>query len=306
MKILLLGRNGQVGWELQRALVPLGSVTALARDDRDGLCADLGQPDRLAATVRHVAPDVIVNAAAYTAVDQAEEEQEEAHAINATAPSVLAAEARALGALLVHYSTDYVFNGSGERPWNEGDKTAPLNVYGCSKREGERAVQESGCRHLIFRTSWVYAARGRNFIRTMLHLAAERDTLKVIGDQYGAPTGAELIADVTAQVLARLAAKPENGGLYHLAAAGETTWHEYARFVIARACDDNWPVKVQEEAIEKVSTGFLPVKAARPLNSRLDCTQVKETFGIVLPDWRSGVLRALQEILACEGKEAIS
>lgn len=306
MKILLLGPNGQVGWELQRALAPLGSVTALARGGRDGLNADLGQPDRLGVIVRQVAPDVIVNAAAYTAVDRAEEEPEVAHAINAAAPSVLAAEARGLGAWLVHYSTDYVFNGSGERPWHEGDATGPLNVYGSSKGEGDLAVQESGCRYLIFRTSWVYAARGKNFIRTMLNLAAERDALQIIGDQYGAPTGAELIADVTAQILARLSPKSEAGGLYHLAADGETTWHEYARFVIGAARDAGWPTKVQDDAIENVSTGFFPVLAQRPLNSRLDCTLLQETFGIALPDWRSGVLRALQEVLDCEGKEAIS
>ncbi|WP_018169541.1 dTDP-4-dehydrorhamnose reductase [Thioalkalivibrio sp. ALMg9] len=300
MRILLLGSNGQVGWELQRALAPLGELTALTRKETGGLCGDLTRPDRLAATVRQVAPDVIVNAAAYTAVDQAESEPELAHAVNVTAPEVLAAEAQALGAWLVHYSTDYVFDGTGAGPWSEDDVTGPLNVYGQTKRKGEAAIQASGCRHLIFRTSWVYASRGRNFIRTILRLAAERDALQVIDDQFGAPTGAELIADTTAQILSQPLDREEPPGLYHLAAAGETTWHGFARLVIATARDAGWPVRVPDQAIHAVPTEAFPTVARRPGNSRLNCNKLETNFGLRMPDWHRGALRALDEILACE------
>ena len=300
MKILLLGSNGQVGWELQRALAPLGEITAPTRKETGRLCGDLARPDRLAATVRQVAPDVIVNAAAYTAVDQAESEPELARAVNATAPEVLAAEAQALGAWLVHYSTDYVFDGTGADPWSEDDATGPLNVYGQTKREGEVAIQASGCRHLIFRTSWVYASRGKNFIRTMLRLAADRDALQVIDDQFGAPTGAELVADTTAQILSQPLHRTEISGLYHLAAVGETTWHGFARLVIATARDAGWPVRVPDQAIQAVPTEAFPTAACRPGNSRLNCNKLETTFGLRMPDWRGGALRALDEILACE------
>jgi len=300
MRILLLGANGQVGWELQRALAPVGELIALGRSGQNELTGDLARPDTLIATIRHLAPEVIVNAAAYTAVDKAESEESLARAVNAAAPAAMAEEAKRLGALLVHYSTDYVFDGSGDRPWEEADPTAPLNVYGRTKREGEIAILESGCKHLILRTSWVYAARGHNFIRTMLRLSSERETLQVIDDQHGAPTGAELIADVTAQILNRARARPETGGLYHLAAAGETTWHEYARFVIEHAREAGWPVKTSMNGIEPVKTDHFPVKAKRPLNSLLDCTGLKKAFGICLPDWRAGVERSLREILVCE------
>lgn len=300
MKILLLGSNGQVGWELQRALAPLGSVTAVTRDGGGGLCGDLSQPDALAATAQAVAPDVIVNAAAYTAVDQAEDEPELAEAVNATAPAVLAREARALGAWLVHYSTDYVFDGTGVQPWHEKDPTGPLNVYGRTKREGEVAIQDSGCRHLIFRTSWVYASRGKNFIRTMLRLAAERDALQVIDDQHGAPTGSALIADVTAQALPMVMRQPELGELYHLAAAGETTWHGYALRVIEEARRAGWHVKVAPEAIASVTTDAFPTKARRPGNSRLACSRLEDAFDLCMPPWQQGVDHALAEILACE------
>lgn len=300
MRIVLLGRTGQVGWELQRSLASLGEVTALGRHGGGGLCGDLSQLEALAATVRRLAPDVIVNAAAYTAVDQAESEPELAETINATAPAVLAAEARALGAWLVHYSTDYVFDGSGDRPWTETDPAAPINVYGRTKWEGEEAIRQSGCRHLIFRTSWLYAARGGNFIRTMLRLASERDALRVIDDQFGVPTGAELIADVTAAALIRCVNEGKEGGLYHLAAAGETTWCAYARHVIATAREAGWPVRVVDEAIEPVTTEAFPTPAQRPHNSRLDTTRLEETFGLQMPDWRAGVDRALDEILRCD------
>ncbi|MQM37975.1 dTDP-4-dehydrorhamnose reductase [wastewater metagenome] len=301
MTILLFGPNGQVGWELQRALAPLGEVIPLDRHGRDGLRGDLTDPDALREAIRTVRPAVIVNAAAYTAVDRAESEPERAEAINATAPGVIAEQARAQGALLVHYSTDYVFDGSGDRPWCENDVTGPLSVYGRSKLEGENAIRASGCTHLIFRTSWVYAARGKNFIRTMLRLARERDALQVIDDQYGAPTGAELIADVTAHALPTVTAQPECAGLYHLAAAGETTWHGYARWVIEQARAAGWPVSVADEAVARVSTEAFPVQAARPRNSRLDCSGLERTFGLSMPDWQRGVDHALTEIVACEG-----
>ncbi len=304
MKILLLGSNGQVGWELQRALAPLGTVIAATRDGEAGLCGDLSQPDALAATVRGVAPDVIVNAAAYTAVDQAEDEPELAEAVNAIAPAVLAREAQALGAWLVHYSTDYVFDGTGVQPWCEEDPTGPLNVYGRTKCEGEMAIQHSGCHHLIFRTSWVYASRGKNFIRTMLRLAVERDAMQVIDDQHGAPTGAALIADVTAQALPLAIRQSPLGGLYHLAAAGETTWLGYALRVIEQARREGWPVKVAPEAIASVTTDAFPTKARRPGNSRLDYSRLEEAFGLCMPQWQQGVDHALAEILACEPAQA--
>ncbi|QDZ38653.1 dTDP-4-dehydrorhamnose reductase [Euhalothece natronophila Z-M001] len=301
MKILLLGCQGQVGWELQRSLAPLGEVIALIRHNTDGLCGDLNQPTALARTIKTLTPNVIVNAAAYTAVDQAESESDLAQAINAVGPSVLARETQKLGALLVHYSTDYVFDGSGAKPWREDDRTVPLNVYGQTKRAGERAIQESDCRHLIFRTSWVYASRGKNFIRTMLRLAAERDALQVIDDQYGAPTGAALIADVTAQALPLALRKPELEGLYHLAASGETTWHGYACRVIEQARQAGWPVKIAEQDVWPIATDAFPVVAQRPNNSRLDCTRLEEAFGLYLPAWQRGVDHTLAEILDCGG-----
>lgn len=296
MKVLLLGNHGQVGWELCRALAPLSNIVALGRAEG----ADLSRLDKLAATVHRVAPDVIINAAAYTAVDQAEPEPQLAHTINAEAPAVLARQARELDAWLVHYSTDYVFDGCGERPWQEADRTNPINTYGRTKLAGEEAIRQSGCAHLIFRTSWVYAARGKNFIRTMLRLAAERDTLQVIDDQHGAPTGAELIADTTAHALPAAIANPALSGLYHLAADGETTWHGYAYSVIAQARRAGWPVKVADAHIAAVTTSAFPVKAARPGNSRLDCKRLEEAFGLRMPNWRCGVDRVITEILACD------
>ena len=236
MKILLLGKNGQVGWELQRSLAPLGEVLALDRHST-AWCGDLSQPERLAQTVRSWRPDVIVNAAAHTAVDKAESEPDLARCLNATAPAALALAAAEVGAWLLHYSTDYVFNGQGNTPWQETDATGPLSVYGQTKLEGEQAVVASGCKHLIFRTSWVYGARGGNFARTMLRLAGERERLTVIDNQHGAPTGADLIADVTAHAI-RQVMQPQAAslaGIYHLVAGGETTWHGYARHVIAQA-----------------------------------------------------------------------
>ncbi len=295
MKILLLGKNGQVGWELQRALAPLGELVALDREGKDGMCGDLSRPDDLPRTVRDLAPDIIVNAAAYTAVDKAEGDADQARRINAEAVGALAAEAARLDALLVHYSTDYVFDGSGATPWREEDAPAPLSVYGRTKLEGEQSIVASGCRHLIFRTSWVYAARGHNFARTMLRLAAERERLTVIDDQHGAPTGAELIADVTAHAIRATMPRPELGGLYHLAASGETTWHGYATYVIEQARALGRSLAVQE--IAPIPTSAYPTPATRPLNSRLDTSRLTAAFDLTMPHWSVGVARMLHEIL---------
>ena len=295
MKILLLGKNGQVGWELQRALAPLGAMVALDRAGADGLRGDLEDLDGLARTVRKLAPNVIVNAAAYTAVDKAETDVARAQCINAEAPGVLAAAAAEVGALLVHYSTDYVFDGSGDNPWREDSPTGPLSVYGRTKLAGEDAIRASGCRHLIFRTSWVHAARGGNFARTMLRLAAERERLTVIADQIGAPTGADLIADVSAHAIRASLAAPALSGTYHLVADGETSWHGYARFVIETARELGVSLKVEE--IAPIATRDYPTAAARPLNSRLDTQRLRSAFGLHLPDWRDGVARMLREIL---------
>ncbi len=296
MKILLLGKNGQVGWELQRALAPLGALVALDRAGADGLRGDLEDLDGLARTVRKLAPDVIVNAAAYTAVDKAETDVARAQCINAEAPGVLAAAAAEVGALLVHYSTDYVFDGSGDKPWREDSPTGPLSVYGRTKLAGEDAIRASGCRHLIFRTSWVHAARGGNFARTMLRLGAERERLTVIADQIGAPTGADRIADVSAHAIRASLASPALCGTYHLVADGETSWHGYARFVIETARELGVALKVEE--IAPIATRDYPTAAARPLNSRLDTQRLRSAFGLHLPDWRDGVARMLREILS--------
>ena len=297
MRILLLGKNGQVGWELQRSLALLGELTALDRHGADGLCGDLGDPEGIAATVRAVQPQLIVNAAAYTAVDQAESEPELARRINAAAPAVLAREAAAGGALLVHYSTDYVFDGSGERPWREDDATGPLSVYGQTKLEGEQAILASGCAHLILRTSWVYAARGGNFAKTMLRLAQERERLTVIDDQWGAPTGAELIADVSAHAIAQTRQQPGKAGIYHLAPAGETTWFQYAKHVIAQAQQAQAAIKIKATEILPIPTSAYPTPARRPHNSRLDTRKLQAAFGLSLPPWQRGVDRMLVEIL---------
>ncbi|MBL0282565.1 MAG: dTDP-4-dehydrorhamnose reductase [Zoogloea sp.] len=297
MKILLLGKNGQVGWELQRSLAPLGQLVALDHDGAPGLSGDFAHPESLAATVRSVAPDLIVNAAAHTAVDKAESEPEFARALNALAPFVLAREAAACGALLVHYSTDYVFDGSGSAPRSEDAPTGPLSVYGATKLEGEELIRASGCRHLIFRTSWVYAARGGNFARTMLRLAADRDRLTVINDQHGAPTGAELLADVTAHAARMTLATPALAGTYHLVAGGETTWYDYARHVIEFARARGVPIQVALDAIEPVPTHAFPTPARRPANSRLATHKLQAAFGLVVPPWQQGVERMLNEIL---------
>jgi dTDP-4-dehydrorhamnose reductase len=296
MKILLLGKRGQVGWELQRSLAPLGEIVALSSDSQS-YCGDLTNLQGLADTVRRVKPDIIVNAAAHTAVDKAESEPELSRIINADAVAVLAREAKLLDAWLIHYSTDYVFDGSGVKPWSEVDVTGPLGVYGATKLAGEQAIQDSGCKHLIFRTSWVYGARGNNFAKTMLRLAAERDSLTVIDDQVGAPTGADLLADVSAQTIRSILNTPELGGLYHLVAAGETTWHGYARFVIDFARKNGQQLKTIPESISPVPSSAFSTPAQRPKNSRLDTRKLQTNFNLTLPQWQAGVARMLAECL---------
>jgi dTDP-4-dehydrorhamnose reductase len=301
MKILLFGRNGQVGWELQRSLAPLGELIALGRDaagNPDGLCGDLCDLAGLARTVHTVRPDVIVNAAAHTAVDKAESEPEVACLLNATAPGVLADAAQALGAWLVHYSTDYVFDGSGTAPWQESDATGPLGVYGQTKLEGEQALARCD-RHLILRTSWVYGARGGNFAKTMLRLASTRETLNVINDQIGAPTGADLLADATAHTIRQAAASQDSSrlaGVYHLAAGGHTSWFEYAKYVLAQAQLALPAIQIVAKQVNPVASSAFPTPARRPHNSRLDTRKLQTAFGLNLPHWQTGVARMLSEI----------
>jgi dTDP-4-dehydrorhamnose reductase len=299
MKILLLGKDGQVGWELARALAPLGELVAWGRQDADFL-----DPESLRARVRSIRPGVIVNAAAYTAVDRAEGDEATARMVNAIAPGVLAEEARAGGAWLVHYSTDYVFDGSKEGAWTELDATAPLSAYGRTKCEGEERIRASGAQHLILRTSWVYGARGGNFAKTMLRLAKEREQLSVVADQHGAPTGAALLADATALALYRIfLAGPDAGafaGAYHLAAGGSTTWHAYARHVLARAREHGMLLKAGPEQVQPIASSAFAAPAARPANSRLDCSKFSSRFGLALPDWRYHVDRLVAELAAKE------
>lgn len=299
MKILLLGKNGQVGWELQRSLAPLGELLAADRQ-----IADLENPQQLRELVSDYKPSIIVNASAYTSVDKAESEPERAKAINTDAVALLAEEARRIDSCLIHYSTDYVFNGSGSTPYPEFAPTAPLNVYGKTKLEGELAIQASGCRHLIFRTSWVYAARGNNFIKTMLRLAKEREQLSVINDQIGAPTGAELIADVTSFILRTLEQQADISGVYHLVASGATSWHNYACFILEQARKAGVALKINPPAVKAIPSSEYLVAASRPLNSRLDNQKLQKKFGIHLPVWQHGVARALEEIIENSEKQA--
>jgi dTDP-4-dehydrorhamnose reductase len=296
MKILLLGANGQVGWALRRRLAPLGQLVALERGSKDW-CGDIANLPALAATVQGLRPDVIVNAAAHTAVDRAESEPDLAHTLNALAPGLLATEAAKINALLVHYSTDYVFDGSGDQPWTEDRQAAPLSVYGKSKREGEQAIQAAGNRHLIFRTSWVYAARGSNFAKTILRLAQEKDSLSVINDQIGAPTGADLLADVSAHAIRHVLQRPNDCGLYHLTASGETSWHAYAEFVLAQAVVLQPTIHLTARQVLAVPTRVFKTAATRPLNSRLSTAKLRSMLAIELPHWQTGVTRMLAEIL---------
>jgi dTDP-4-dehydrorhamnose reductase len=298
--ILLLGKNGQVGRELQRSLAALGDLAALGRQD-----ADFTDFAALEDAVRGAAPDVIVNAAAYTAVDQAETDRATAYRVNAEAVDVLARLAAGRGAWLVHYSTDYVFDGKAAAPYSEHDETAPQNVYGASKLAGDVAVRDSGCRHLIFRTSWVYGRGGRNFMHVILKLAGERETLEVVTDQRGAPTSAELIADVTALCLARVlsdrALAATAGGIYHLAAGGSATRHEFARYIVAEAIELGARLKTTPERVLPIpGSAYVPAKPAakRPANSVLDTGKLRTTFGVTLPDWKTGVRKLLPALIA--------
>ena len=295
MKILLTGKNGQVGFELQRALAPLGEVVAVDQHE-----CDLSNPDAIRQLVAKVAPQVIINPAAYTAVDKAESEQQLAQAINGTAPGVFGEEAARLGALVIHYSTDYVFDGCASGAYLESDTPNPQSVYGKTKLAGEKALQASGADHLIFRTSWVFGAHGANFAKTMLRLAAEREGLKIVADQFGAPTSAALLADVTAQVLGQYKRQGRTGfpfGLYHLVAGGCTTWHEYAQPVVRAALAAGKPLKLTADDIVPITTADYPLPAPRPANSRLDTQRLRETFGLELPAWQSGLGHVLQQIL---------
>lgn len=302
MKILLFGKNGQVGWELQRSLAPLaspGQLVALGTDSQT-MCGNLADPAGIRKTIQTVKPDIIVNAAAYTAVDKAEQESQLAQIVNAIAPGVLAEEARRSNAWFIHYSTDYVFDGSGDRFHTENDAPNPLNVYGKTKLAGENNIIETDCRHVILRTSWVYATFGSNFIKTILRLAQERDQLRIVSDQIGAPTGAELIADVTAHIVRSLQSKVNEtpvSGLYHLAARGHTSWYGFAHYILTQAARADVLLKTSTGSLYPIPSTEYPTPAVRPLNSRLDTTKLQKTFNLYLPDWQDGVFRTLSEIL---------
>ncbi|QLR52260.1 dTDP-4-dehydrorhamnose reductase [Citrobacter freundii] len=293
MNILLIGKTGQVGWELQRALAPLGNLIALDVHSTD-YCGDFSNPQGVADTVRRIRPDVIVNAAAHTAVDKAESEVEFARLLNTTSVEAIARAAAEIGAWVVHYSTDYVFPGTGETPWRETDATAPLNVYGETKLAGEMALQTHCANHLIFRTSWVYAGKGNNFAKTMLKLAKERAELSVINDQFGAPTGAELLADCTAHAIRVAMNKPDVAGLYHLVAGGTTTWYDYAALVFDEARKAG--IELALTQLNAVPTSAYPTPAHRPTNSRLNTDKFQNNFELVLPQWDAGVKRMLAEL----------
>ncbi|SFU05336.1 dTDP-4-dehydrorhamnose reductase [Kosakonia arachidis] len=295
MNILLFGKTGQVGWELQRALAPLGNVIAVDVHSTD-YCGDFSKPNEVAETVRRIRPDVVVNAAAHTAVDKAESERGFAQLLNATSVEAIAREVGAIGGWLVHYSTDYVFPGTGDTPWCETDLPAPLNVYGETKLAGEKAVQQHCPHHLIFRTSWVYAGKGNNFAKTMLNLAKDREELSIIDDQYGAPTGAELLADCTAHAIRTAMTKPEVAGLYHLVAAGTTTWYAFAQMVFDEARKAGLTLALNK--VNPIATEAYPTPAKRPGNSRLNTEKFQREFGLVLPPWENGVKRMLAELFA--------
>jgi dTDP-4-dehydrorhamnose reductase len=297
MKILLLGANGQVGRELRRSLAPLAEVVVGTRGgalDDGSPCeiADFDAPHALPALIDRIAPDVVVNAAAYTAVDRAESDRDAAFRANAEAPQCIAEACAARDTLLVHYSTDYVFDGTGKRPYREDDPTSPLGVYGESKRAGELAIQASGARHMIFRTAWVYASHGKNFMRTMLRLAAERDELRVVADQIGTPTPAALIADVTAAVLAR---PYDRSGIWHLTTCGETSWHGFAEAIVASAHDRG--LLAAAPRVLPIATTDYPTPARRPAYSRLDTARLSSDFALDLPDWRVALARTLDELV---------
>jgi dTDP-4-dehydrorhamnose reductase len=295
MKLLLTGKNGQVGFELQRSLAPLGEIVAV-----DLAECDLSSPEAIRQLVRDTRPDVIVNPAAYTAVDKAETDCEAAFAVNAVAPGIFGEEAARLGAFLIHYSTDYVFDGTKQGAYTEEDATNPQSVYGRTKRDGELALQATNPRHLILRTSWVVGAHGGNFAKTMLKLAAERDSLSVVADQWGAPTSAALLADFAAQLVRQWQREGDVSfpyGTYHAVAGGETNWCDYARFVIGEAIKAGKPMKILPDAIKAITTADYPTPAKRPANSRLDTSKFRQTFNLELPHWQTGLHHILQQIL---------
>ena len=295
MKILLLGKNGQLGWELQRSLAPLGELTALDVDSVD-YCGDLTDLDGIAKTLRAIKPHVVVNAAAYTAVDKAELEIDMAEQINATAVALLATEAKRSEFWLVHYSTDYVFDGVGEQSWQESDQTGPINVYGQTKLRGENAIRDSGCQHLIFRLSWLYGAHGANFAKTMLKLAQEKQEINVINDQFGAPTCAELVADVTALCIRQALHAPSVSGIYHLVANGVTSWYDYAYYLIGLARNSGMRIKIEQENIKPILTSSFKSLAQRPKNSRMATEKIQRIFGLKLPHWKNGIVRLVSEL----------
>lgn len=301
MKILLLGKNGQVGWELQRALQPLGNVIALDRHINDqGDCGDVSNFEQINQTIARIQPNIVINATAYTAVDKAESEQLQNDLINHLAVKNLAEQCKHINALLVHYSTDYVFDGTGDAPWQEDDSTAPVNSYGQAKRDGEIAIEKTGVKFLNFRTSWVYASRGKNFIKTMLGLASTKEHLTIINDQHGVPTSAELIADVTAQALRYYLLKDELvkaslWGHYHLVPSGVTTWYDYAELIFNLAEQQGEKLMIQH--VEPILTSNYPTPAKRPLNSRLNNEKIQARFELQLPDWKQGVAYTVTELL---------
>lgn len=305
MKILLFGANGQLGWELQRSLASLGKVIAPLRAGDGPLCGDLNDLDGLRRTVQTLRPQVVVNAAAYTAVDRAESEPDVARRVNALASGVLAETCAALGAWLLHYSTDYVFDGSGTQPWTETHPTGPLSVYGRTKLEGEQRVQAGCGRHLIFRTSWVYGRHGQNFAKTMLRLAHERDNLSVVSDQYGVPTSAQWLAQTSTAVLQKIlgntgqaAPQADGAGIYHVCPRGETSWHAYAQWLLAQANAMGFALRTEAHRVVPIASAQYPTAAKRPLNSRLSCEKFDAVFGLARPDWQEGVLQLLTDLSA--------
>ena len=294
MKILLLGKNGQVGWELQRSLAPLGEVISLDRNGLNQWCGDLSKPDQIYQTIVDIAPNVVVNASAYTAVDLAETEQDMANLINYVAVGKIAEACAQIKALLVHYSTDYVFDGEGTSIFNETDTLKPLNVYGQTKALGEQAIQNAQCNYLIFRTSWVFAQKGKNFLKTMLALSQQREELSIIDDQIGAPTSAELIADVSAHAIVQTLRDQTKIGIYHLVASGETSWFEYANYIFEQAKSLGVNLAIQE--VNPIPTAAYPTPAKRPHNSRLNNQKIQHAFQIYLPDWKVHVQRTVIEV----------
>lgn len=309
MRILLFGANGQLGWELQRSLTTLGEVIAPPRAGGTVLCGDLNDLDGLQRTVQALRPDVVVNAAAYTAVDRAESEPDAARRVNTLASGALAEACAAHGAWLLHYSTDYVFDGSSTQPWTESDPTGPLGVYGQTKLEGEQRVQAGCSKHLIFRTSWVYGRHGQNFAKTMLRLGQERDSLSVVSDQYGVPTGAQWLAQTSAAVLQKIwrnggpDAHSAWAGIYHVCPRGETSWHAYAQWLLAQARAMGFTLRTEAHQVLPIASAQYPTAARRPLNSRLSCEKFDSVFGLPRPDWQAGVRQLLTDLSAASATQ---